>query len=86
MQSNIKTRDSRRINQVFATCTNTFPTDDNIVLSSKLKMDYINIPPQINKDELSDKNKYDILNQNKARQLDQDLAIINQDSHRSLDT
>ena len=86
MQSNVKTRDSRRINQVFATCTNTFPMDENIVLSSKLKIDYINIPPQLNKDELSNKNKYDILNQNKVRQLDQHLAIINQHSHRSLDT
>ena len=86
VQSNVKTRDARRINQVLSTCTNKFPTDENIVLSSKQEMDHINIPTQINKDESSNKNKYIILNQNKARQLDQHLAIINQHSHRSLDT
>ena len=32
------------------------------------------------------KNKDTILNKNKARQLDQHLAIINQDSHRSIHT
>ena len=86
MQSNVKTRYSRRINQVFVTCTNTYPKDVKIILSSKQNMDQINIPPQTDNDEISNKNKYNILNKDKARQLDQQLAIINQHSHRSLHT
>ena len=80
MQSNVKTRNSRKINQVFAT----FPKDEK--LSSKQKMDQINIPPQTHKDEISNKNKYNILNKDKERQLNQQLAIINQHSHCSLNT
>ena len=79
MQSKIKTKDSSKIQQVSATYTNNFPADKKIGYQ-------INIPPQTHKDEISNKNKYNILNNDKARQGNQQLANSNQHSNRSRNT
>ena len=79
MQSKIKTKDSSTIQQVSATYKNNFPADGKIG-------EQINISPQTHKDEISNKNKYTTLNKDKERQLNPQLAIINQHSNRSLNT